>query len=181
VRLAVAAGVLVVAGFVALGYRSSRLSYPTPGPQTAVTPNPDVVSFAASDAAAEKRARLSERHRREIRAVQRVLAPAVRARLVVSLPAGNDADGIVLFLGDPRYPDGLVPAAVAGDSPAEVNGRPVLIEERYRAFGDTCHDSYLPAEGVFGAVTEAGCTGFSPSAADRIAAAYGLPPGNLRR
>jgi hypothetical protein len=149
--------------------------YPTPGPQAALTPNPIVVSFAASDAVAAKRARLSPRHLREIREVQRVLAPDARGRLVVSLPSGNDADGIVLFLGEPRFPDGLVPASVAGDSPTDVDGKPVLIVERYRAFGDSCHDAYLPMEGGFTAITEAGCTGFSPSAADRIAAAYGLP------
>jgi hypothetical protein len=133
------------------------------------------VSFAASDTAAAKRARLSPRHLREIRAVEQVLALDARRRLVVSLPRGNDADGIVLFLGEPRYPDGRVPASVAGDWPVEQNGRPVLIEERYHAFGDTCRESYLPAEGVFVANTEASCTAFSPNRADWIAAAYGLP------
>ncbi len=178
VWLASGSGLLLLAGYLALGYSRYRPIDIDPGPQVAITPNPVVVSFAASDTAAAKRARLSARHLVEIRDVQRALAPDARERLVVSLPSGDDAAGIVLFLGDPRYPDGLVPASVAGDSPTKVAGKLVLIEERYRAFGDACNGAYLPAEGIFRATTEASCTGFSPSAADRIAASYGLP---LRR
>jgi hypothetical protein len=170
---------VVCAAGVALS-RGTFVPLPPPqeNPPTEITPNPRVVSFAASDAASAQRAHLSARHLREIRDVLRASSTAERGRLIVSLPEGNDAAGIILFYGKPRFPDGLVPAAIAGDRPTERNGKPILILESFHPIGKGCTEYYLPTYGGYYAGTGAGCDDWKPSAADLIASAYDFPPGN---
>jgi hypothetical protein len=138
-----------------------------------------VISFAASDTKAVRRVHLSARHLREIAAIERVSSAEQRARLIVSLPNGTDARGIVLLYGVARYPDGRVPSEVAGDAPAfDAAGKPIYIRESFHAIGAGCNVFYAAWRGSFLATTGPGCETWRPSAADRIAARYGLPAGN---
>jgi hypothetical protein len=136
-----------------------------------------VVSFAASDTDATRRAGLSARHLREISAVKAASAPAQRARLIVSLPSGADSGGIVLYYGDPRYPDGLVPAIWGSKPYRDANGNPMFSQELFHAIGGGCNYYYMPSGGWFQPSTGTGCETWKASATDRIAASYGLPAG----
>lgn len=168
--------VLIVCALSACARSAVRAGAPasdTPVPP----PHPVPVSVAVARLGAPSAPVLTSVQRRKIAAVLAATPAAKRAELIVSLPqpnAGGAAEA-VLFYGNPRFPDGVLPPG-EGHASAYVNGAPVPVQAAYHVIGGGCNDYYKPSSGEEFAVPGdgAGCATWKPSAADRAAQRFAL-------
>ena len=122
------------------------------------------LSFPASRIGAGHAPALSASQRTAVQAVLSASTAQDYGNLIVSFPQGLVSDvrgAMVLFYGDPRHPDGVIPR---GGTTA------------YHVIGGVCNLYYRPSDGLeFSAPGDgSGCETWKDSAADITARRYGL-------
>ena len=170
------AAVLMICALSACARSGDRAAAPASGAGI-LTPRPMPISVAVARLRAPGAPAVTSVQRRKIAAVLGATPAAKRGTLIVSLPQPNagGADAAVLFYGDPRFPDGVLPPG-EGTSSAHANGAPVPVQVAYHVIGGGCNDYYRPSSGEEFAVPGdgAGCATWRPSAADRAAHRFAM-------